>query len=147
MNSFFQKGFFIKLLIIVSKIIFNVFLRLIEFLRLYHTFLTSCTPLNCYIILKNSTGDVTELKKDIFQENFPIYQISRAKIYSPYSNHKGHKTYHSHHEHTSMGVDNFFSHILSYFCFFVAALRPCHGRLKAVTNESVRSYITHFEIV
>lgn len=25
---------------------------------------------------------------------------------------------------------NFFSQILSYFCFLVAALRPCHGRLK-----------------
>lgn len=30
---------------------------------------------------------------------------------------------------TSIGVDIFFSLILSYFCFFVAALRPCHGRL------------------
>ena len=30
---------------------------------------------------------------------------------------------------TSIGVDIFFSLILSYFCFFVAALRPCQGRL------------------
>jgi hypothetical protein len=27
----------------------------------------------------------------------------------------------------STGVDIFFSEIISYFCFFVAALRPCHG--------------------
>lgn len=30
---------------------------------------------------------------------------------------------------TSMGVSIFFSLILSYFCFFVPALSPCHGRL------------------
>ena len=30
---------------------------------------------------------------------------------------------------TSTGVDIFFSLIFSYFCFFVAAFRPCHGRL------------------
>ena len=29
---------------------------------------------------------------------------------------------------TSTGVDIFFSLIFSYFCFLVAALRPCHGR-------------------
>ena len=29
----------------------------------------------------------------------------------------------------SMAVTIFFSLIFSYFCFFVAALRPCHGRL------------------
>ena len=30
---------------------------------------------------------------------------------------------------SSTEVDIFFSLILSYFCFFVAARRPCHGRL------------------
>ena len=30
---------------------------------------------------------------------------------------------------TSTGVDSFFSLILSYFCFFVAALSPCQGKL------------------
>ena len=29
----------------------------------------------------------------------------------------------------STGVDIFFSLIFSYFCFLVAAFRPCHGRL------------------
>lgn len=29
---------------------------------------------------------------------------------------------------TSIGVDIFFSEIFSYFCFFVAALSPCHGK-------------------
>lgn len=38
---------------------------------------------------------------------------------------------------TSMGVDTFFSRILSYFCFFVAAFRPCQGRLNAETKQSV----------
>lgn len=38
---------------------------------------------------------------------------------------------------TSIGVDNFFSHILSYFCFFVAAFNPCHGRLLTKTFESM----------
>ena len=36
---------------------------------------------------------------------------------------------------TSIGVDIFFSLIFSYFCFFVAAFRPCHG------NEPRRKYI------
>jgi hypothetical protein len=31
---------------------------------------------------------------------------------------------------TSMGVDSFFSLILSYFCFLVPAFSPCQGRLK-----------------
>jgi hypothetical protein len=31
---------------------------------------------------------------------------------------------------TSIGVETFFSLILSYFCFFVPAFNPCHGRLK-----------------
>ena len=30
---------------------------------------------------------------------------------------------------TSTGVESFFSLIRSYFCFLVAAFRPCHGRL------------------
>lgn len=30
---------------------------------------------------------------------------------------------------TSIGVDIFFSLILSYFCFFVPAFNPCQGRL------------------
>ena len=30
---------------------------------------------------------------------------------------------------TSTGVDIFFSLIFSYFCFFVAAFKPCQGRL------------------
>lgn len=30
---------------------------------------------------------------------------------------------------TSIGVDIFFSLILSYFCFFVPAFKPCQGRL------------------
>lgn len=34
-----------------------------------------------------------------------------------------------------MGVDIFFSDIRSYFCRFVAALRPCHG------NEPLLKYI------
>ncbi len=38
--------------------------------------------------------------------------------------------------HTSIRVDNFFSHILSYFCFFVAAFKPCQGRLNKETNQS-----------
>lgn len=38
-----------------------------------------------------------------------------------------------------MGVAIFFSRILSYFCFFVAAFRPCQGRLNAENKQSVRS--------
>ena len=30
---------------------------------------------------------------------------------------------------TSIGVESFFSLIFSYFCFFVAALSPCQGKL------------------
>lgn len=44
---------------------------------------------------------------------------------------KGDEIYNSIYVSTSIGVDNFFSQILSYFCFFVAAFNPCHGRLYA----------------
>jgi hypothetical protein len=37
---------------------------------------------------------------------------------------------------TSIGVKVFFSLILSYFCFFVPALRPCHGRLMPTVHET-----------
>ena len=51
---------------------------------------------------------------------------------------------------TSTGVNIFFSLILSYFCFFVPAFRPCHGRLgnskmkkkrkfKGCTNKTTRN--------
>ena len=43
---------------------------------------------------------------------------------------------------TSIGVETFFSLILSYFCFFVPAFRPCHGRLK--TEYHQRNQIRRF---
>ena len=39
---------------------------------------------------------------------------------------------------TSTGVDIFFSLIFSYFCFFVAAFSPCHGRL--VLLKYIKTY-------
>ena len=42
---------------------------------------------------------------------------------------------------TSTGVNIFFSLILSYFCFFVPAFRPCHGRLgnSKMKKENLKS--------
>jgi hypothetical protein len=42
------------------------------------------------------------------------------------------------HLHTSIEVETFFSLIFSYFCFFVPAFSPCHGRLQphGVTTKS-----------
>lgn len=39
---------------------------------------------------------------------------------------------------TSMGVESFFSLIFSYFCFFVAAFSPCHGKL--VRLKYIKTY-------
>lgn len=41
---------------------------------------------------------------------------------------------------TSAGVSIFFSLILSYFCFFVPALRPCHGRLRTIKKHKQLHY-------
>ncbi len=40
----------------------------------------------------------------------------------------------------STEVDTFFSKIFSYFCFFVAAFRPCHGK------EPRKKYINTYPI-
>jgi len=44
-------------------------------------------------------------------------------------------------EHTSIGVDNFFLQILSYFCLLVTACKPCHGRLEEFKNQVVKACI------
>jgi len=56
------------------------------------------------------------------------YILSRMRINKKRINHTIGK-------HTSMGVDIFFSQILSYFCFLSTALRPCHGRLEKDVHE------------
>ena len=40
---------------------------------------------------------------------------------------------------TSIGVDTFFSLITSYFCFFVPAFSPCHGKMIAKTKQKNRT--------
>ncbi|ESR63908.1 hypothetical protein CICLE_v10010114mg [Citrus x clementina] len=50
-------------------------------------------------------------------------------------------------QHTSIGVDTFFSHILSYFCFFVAAFRPCQGRLNAEIIQLVSYSPNHIPVI